>query len=230
MQHQPLDRSRNEIRLLKIVQDDHDDPVQYTVEHVSLIDVPTYFALSYTWGDPKVTREILSNGEGFQATTNLYAALLRLRRMKYTVLWVDTVYINQEDMEEKSQQLLLMGAIYRKAELTVAWLGEESGSSPRAFQVIHHLAEEQSTPMISPGDGAQKKNVSYPDRDPEDCLAIIKLLGRPYWRRIWIIQELALSREVMLLCGSAKIFFWAMERMILHVDLARVSLLHNYPG
>lgn len=44
---------------------------------VSLLDKPEFIALSYAWGDPTVTKEIVVNGTPFNATLNLDAAPLR---------------------------------------------------------------------------------------------------------------------------------------------------------
>lgn len=41
----------------------------------------------------------------------------------------------------------------------------------------------------------------------EVWLAMAKLFENPYWRRVWIIRELAFGREVQLICGSKAIPF-----------------------
>lgn len=53
-----------------------------------------------------------------------------MRRLKYKrskrLLWVDTVCINQDDVDEGDRQLRLMRSIYRGATRVVIWLGEDS--------------------------------------------------------------------------------------------------------
>jgi hypothetical protein len=78
-----------------------------------------YVALSYTWGDPKETREIFVNGKSVQVTVNLEAAL-RVLRGKAPVkaglkLWIDALCINQEDNDEKEVQVKRMADIYQRA-------------------------------------------------------------------------------------------------------------------
>ncbi|KLU90831.1 hypothetical protein MAPG_09357 [Magnaporthiopsis poae ATCC 64411] len=76
--HQSLDPSRQEIRLIEISPFDPSDQsavIECGLHVVSLLDKPEYVALSYVWGDPAVTAEILVNGRSFQATVNLAAAL-----------------------------------------------------------------------------------------------------------------------------------------------------------
>ncbi|KLU81137.1 hypothetical protein MAPG_00232 [Magnaporthiopsis poae ATCC 64411] len=76
--YQPLDPSRREIRLIEIASFDpcdKSDVISCQLHVVSLIDKPYFVALSYVWGDPKDTIEILVNGTPIQATINLAGAL-----------------------------------------------------------------------------------------------------------------------------------------------------------
>ena len=58
-------------------------------------------------------------------TRNLYAALRRLRyRCLDRFLWVDSICINQEDIEERGRQVRLMAEIYAYANRVVVWLEE----------------------------------------------------------------------------------------------------------
>ncbi|KAK3942808.1 heterokaryon incompatibility, partial [Diplogelasinospora grovesii] len=84
-----------------------------------------YEALSYTWGDPRVTEPVLLNGQEYHATTNLRCALeyLRLPDRKRT-LWVDALCINQADNDERCREVQRMGDIYSKAERLTVWLGD----------------------------------------------------------------------------------------------------------
>jgi hypothetical protein len=46
-----------------------------------------------------------------QVTRNLYDALIQIRSFDMSQWWVDMICINQEDLEERSQQVALMGKI-----------------------------------------------------------------------------------------------------------------------
>lgn len=46
-----------------------------------------------------------------------------------SLLWVDTLCINQTDLQERSHQVNMMGKIYSKADRVLIWLGEESQDS-----------------------------------------------------------------------------------------------------
>src|SRR5271168_602522 len=73
--YRPLNESRSEIRLLEILSNDDDDVVKCRLSVSSLKDNPEFTALSYVWGDPKITRDIILNNEIFPVTTNLATAL-----------------------------------------------------------------------------------------------------------------------------------------------------------
>jgi hypothetical protein len=69
-----------------------------------------YEALSYRWGDPLDTQPIVCEGKRFNATTNLYLALHRLRyeAEEPRRIWIDAICINQMDVAERNQQVALM--------------------------------------------------------------------------------------------------------------------------
>jgi hypothetical protein len=86
-----------------------------------------YVALSYTWGDASVTREIFVDDIPVSVTVNLYAALLQLRdhsrvRQGFRI-WVDALCINQADLVERAVQVARMKEIYERAWHVVVWLG-----------------------------------------------------------------------------------------------------------
>ncbi|KAM0540538.1 hypothetical protein ACHAPJ_013586 [Fusarium lateritium] len=57
---------------------------------------------------------------------NLHAALRALRRSDvHRLIWADAICINQNDVEERSQQVRLMGKIFSGACQVIVWLGEE---------------------------------------------------------------------------------------------------------
>jgi hypothetical protein len=82
----------------------------YTVD---LDSQPEYRALSYEWGSSTPTVTIQCNDSNFEVTTNLAAALHRLRKLDGPkIFWIDALCINQKDLEERNQQVAQMGRIY----------------------------------------------------------------------------------------------------------------------
>jgi hypothetical protein len=73
--YQSLSTPRQEIRLLDIAPStDFSSTVQCQIFTASLVEdlIPAFNALSYVWGDARVTSEIVINGISLQVTTNWY--------------------------------------------------------------------------------------------------------------------------------------------------------------
>jgi hypothetical protein len=196
--YEPLDTDSNAIRLLTLLSEDT-EVIHCTLQHMSLINPPEYVALSYCWGDPTVTKDIKINGMLVQVTSNLESALRHLRVKGYGRLWVDAVCINQQDKTERNQQLLWMGSIYRRAKQVVAWTGEEFDV---AIDFINHLNDLEESKSALPTASSTGKR------------AFLEFLAGPYWRRVWIIQELALARQVTILCGRLETSWSALNSSI----------------
>jgi len=83
-----------------------------------------------------VTRNIPVNGNLFPVTVNLESALRHLREhnryvAEEAVFWIDALCINQRDVEEKMQQVRLMGGIYKSCREVVMYLGDRlEGDAP----------------------------------------------------------------------------------------------------
>lgn len=52
------------------------------------------------------------------------------------MVWANTICINQEDLAERSQQMLLMGDIYCLTSSVIAFLGPEADGSRDALDLI----------------------------------------------------------------------------------------------
>ncbi|KAF2108352.1 heterokaryon incompatibility protein-domain-containing protein, partial [Lophiotrema nucula] len=140
--YQALDANKQEIRLLEIISPSSPasspivplESVQCRLHTVSLLHKPTFTALSYVWGDATEREDITVNGVAFPATLNLASALKYVRAhwqnqfpgrdVSTFRIWADAVCINQTDLDERSQQVQLMGQIYSEAEIVFSWLGQ----------------------------------------------------------------------------------------------------------
>lgn len=118
-----LDVDNYEIRLLILQPEQEGSVLECELKTVNLLLVNDFSTLSYCWGDPTLTHEILVNNILTSVTQNLENALQRLWELCVTRLWVDALCINQEDDAEKSSQVRIMKNIYPKAAATYAWLG-----------------------------------------------------------------------------------------------------------
>jgi hypothetical protein len=167
---------------------------RYDEETGNTIPIPEYVALSYCWGDPLITRAIVVNGMSIQVTTNLEAALRALRALKYEYLWIDALCINQEDLLERGLQVMRMGLIFSNASKVLAWIGDEADDSQMVMAYL--LSNAQIAMHYNIPIGQKISSVDIPESVTEPFSALFR---RPFWKRVWVIQEISKGREVHVL-------------------------------
>jgi hypothetical protein len=171
--YKPLDTSVDSIRLLKLNSDSDSDQMSCELIHTTFASKPKYEALSYTWGPPDPVKTVTIDGHVVKVRENLYWALLNWRRgMIELVFWVDAIYINQDDLEERNRQVSLMAFIYSRAQGVRVWLGR---------------------PVFPPPEMKRYKMEYEPEYEPE---LVYSLRDVDYWRRVWIVQEIGLARNI----------------------------------
>jgi hypothetical protein len=72
-------------------------------------------------------------------TPSLDVALRHLRALSggnATTLWIDQICINQSDVKEKTEQVKVMGRIYRSAEQVRVWLGPAADGSDDLMDAV----------------------------------------------------------------------------------------------
>ena len=150
-----------------------------------------YIAISYVWGDPNDLRLISINEKGLYITASLESALRHIREGRGSFhVWADGVCINQKDVHDRNQQVRLMGDIYSAATHTIIFLGK---SSQKCDAVL-----KRSNPVGKWDTPAKRLPVGQFERVIEE-----EILTRPWFNRVWILQELFLSQVPWLQCGKS---------------------------
>jgi hypothetical protein len=170
----------------------------------------SYEALSYCWGDVSDRVSITVNGARLGVTRNLHAALRRLRlESEIRWIWADAVCINQDDPFEKSKQVQMMREIYQHASRTLVWLGEGSEHTACGFTLIPRLLKALELKAQTGDDRSflqlDSEGRTFFDLPPLYALewrGFLAIFDLPYFKRIWIIQEVAVSSSVEGFCGS----------------------------
>lgn len=81
-----------DIRILKLMPGEENEDIYCELDCVSLDDKPEYEAISYVWGDPKMTRKIRCGRGVLDVTVNLYSVLHQIRSpTALRKLWADAV-------------------------------------------------------------------------------------------------------------------------------------------
>ena len=216
---------------------------------VSLESKPEYETLSYVWGDPNPTNEIIANGSAIKITKNLHTALCYLRSPGIPrVIWADGICINQLDLEERSCQVRMMDDIYRQARGVHIWLGE-------AEDIVSNTEQSAELDLWIPDDTVKRftgflqsqqllstlptlEDVTLEANIPgafrimellaagyhfyqmpfykvtslesvEPCpvwfllmRSLVAILSRPWWTRVWTVQEAMLSAQATVHIGD----------------------------
>ncbi len=225
--HEPVDgfykslpAGRRKVRLLILRPGNFDAELNCSL-YVSDVAYP-YDALSYVWGDETSARETVTlDGKPFVIRHNLAVALRHLRRQKVDrMLWVDAVCINQNDIDERNRQVAMMSEIYEHADSVVVFLGaDDERPCSELFDFLHALraAEEYHADSV-----LEKTDI------PAVLDQLQPLLQKPWWSRVWVVQEFACARrDPVLVFGHRQTdarTFWR------GLDLLRERLMANlYP-
>jgi hypothetical protein len=179
----------NQIRLLQVIDGNSQNP-RFSVVHVARKSAPPYTALSYTWGDEKTEEQIHLDGKRFMVRRNLWSALHYLiphfRDAGWRHIWVDAICIDQDNDSERNAQVRSMNATYRDAAVVSVWLGLMPGWERYRYRFLDPIKTF--------------------DVEPFDWMDTMEdLANRPYWSRIWVIQEFLLARNVHLYCSGSRI-------------------------
>lgn len=131
-----------------------------------------YEALSYSWGGQEKPHFVTIKQHHLSFTTNLYLALLNLRdRFLERIIWIDAICIDQENLDERSQQVQIMAMIYSRAHRVIVWLGDVSDDTEGALENIQYAAIDRP---------AKNSNRQI------DQSAVSNLLRREWFQRIWV--------------------------------------------
>lgn len=202
------------IRLISLFpSSDTDAPLICSISQAELPPKEPYTALSYCWGDATSRHTLTVLGPSSSSARkslgiaqNLNTALLRIRSpTEPRTLWVDAICINQKDNDEKAKQVPLMAQIYHGATEVLAWLGDAGEDGDAAFSAIKQLSQIWAKAMGAPAttSGPEDDTIMSHSDAFEHSQHLMSLLRRPYFRRVWIIQEIGMggSRAVVQ-CGD----------------------------
>lgn len=205
IQHYSLEASVDLERKVPLDWSDTSKQSSSTIRHTNRYEWGDFVALSYTWGHATPTAMILVDGSVVPVRTNLEAALRRLRNKKPiasgTLVWVDALCIDQDNLTERETEVKRIRTIYKSAYDVVVWLGSEDQDSSIAIGMLKIMA-------ASVTDGREEILENTIRQHPHmfgtgSWKALGLFLNRPYWNRAWIMQEIAMGTEkTPVLCGD----------------------------
>lgn len=117
------------------------------------------------------------------------------------VFWIDAICINQREEDEKNKQVIRMGDIFHSASRVVVWLGPEAMNSRDAMQTLSYLGKQFilvkpnwicPTPERNENSWWHTKHLPY---NAKHWAAISYLITRPWFSRMWVLQENQLANR-----------------------------------
>ncbi|OCK77728.1 hypothetical protein K432DRAFT_384438 [Lepidopterella palustris CBS 459.81] len=205
--------------------------LQLSMETYTFKTAPYYCALSYTWGPPRdgmpeykksQRAPIMINKKKFLVYPNLMNALKILRKNWYDYrkqcyhFWVDAICINQIDEAEKAVQIDNMHLVYNNALTTYIWLGEKTKKSKAVMQLITALSVLEHKLELSPqmwGNSTRDlpdvqffvaHGLPFPLTQPQPWIDLLEFFSLKWFRRLWIVQEVLLSKVLVILWGEER--------------------------
>ncbi|KAI1427834.1 putative heterokaryon incompatibility protein [Xylaria sp. FL1777] len=207
-----------EIRLLKLSKLIPWNPICCELIAIQLDKVPQFETISYTWGTQLAVKPFILNGGRFTVSERVYDILHdRASCLMTRYIWIDSICINQNDEDEKSSQVQLMKNIYGSSYQTVIWLGYAPDAND-AIGFLAHLRRrvESDDPVERASRPLTQLNIEHPYWP-----ALNRLIKHDYWTRSWVIQEIAVSKNVIISYGGELItwdYFSSLIRLLFDTD------------
>jgi hypothetical protein len=213
--YSPLAGIRN-CRMLRLDLNENRDSLIGELLEYAIDQDPPYSCISYTWGIADATQSIEIKGQRLSITDTVYNLLRLIRAYQRStvpeLLWIDSICINQEDIDERSQQVQHMKEIYSKAKLVHVYLGEEADGSndiPKLYGTIIDVYGKLCEKNVSSQIGGvmefpplrELESIGLPNVHAPIWETHRAFLRRPWFRRKWILQEVVLARNLLFFCG-----------------------------
>ncbi|KAF2685937.1 HET-domain-containing protein [Lentithecium fluviatile CBS 122367] len=216
--YQPLNHDAGEIRLVELQPGSPGDILEVTLSHSPSSTAPRYIALSYVWGDPTTVTWLRVHENVIPVGKNLADALLHIRDPKKPLnLWIDAICINQSDNDEKSLQVAKMKDIFSRADHVLGWIGTPEGRELLDRSFIENLAARHScynhqfNQETSDWIEATLPRENYTHlpqlshlRRLSPLESIGMLINRPWFSRVWIIQEIVVAKDITIVFGNVR--------------------------
>jgi Heterokaryon incompatibility protein (HET) len=220
-QYRPL--GEGELRLLRACDD---EGAEIEIVHAAIADAPKYIAFSYRWGPEDDVRYTVSlDGHSFEVRRNLHDALKYLAgrvRRQNCPFWVDSICINQGDLEERTVQVRHMTSIFSIAAYIYCWLGvpddeEENTLAAIVMRDIRQLIHasrgggyDMPAAKNGPVDIAMFLDDPITNLQRAWC-GIAKIFTLDFWTRVWVYQEATCPTTTYYIRGNQALERYQME-------------------
>jgi hypothetical protein len=126
--------------------------------------------------------------------------------LKLQYIWIDSICIDQDNIDERNHQVNLMKDIFSNAHFVIAWLGVQVFGSESTIHAMETFRKYRDMRRFSPRWLYDKARVKLSFKalpfNSDTVVHLVWFLNLNYFHRMWIIQELVLARKSIALCGT----------------------------
>ncbi|KAH8200161.1 hypothetical protein TruAng_005673 [Truncatella angustata] len=194
------------------------EPLRGHLRTFAISEAEHYSALSYVWGAPDFSETILLEGKRLAITPSLATALKHFRLpTARRLLWVDQICINQKDIFERNKQVQLMHAIFREATRVLVWLGpDEEAYASKAFQLCQSISSIVEDGLLYTL--CKKAGAEFNWIPKKHWKALRELTQRPWFKRVWIPQEIGTETPAEIHWGTMHIDWDVLNQAMKNLD------------
>lgn len=97
-----------------------------------------------------------------------------------------------------------MKDIYKNAIHVVIWLGQETAEDADAFTLLSRFEKLFAKKGLVAVGGVENflYGLELPAEESKEWTALVRLFQRPWFQRIWVLQEAVMARTMTVVCGS----------------------------
>ncbi|KAH8649482.1 heterokaryon incompatibility protein-domain-containing protein [Tricladium varicosporioides] len=158
-----------------------------------------YVTLSHCWGSGDILKTTsrnfnqMKNGIQISSLSDSFLNAVSITRaLGFTYLWIDSLCILQDSIEDWSFQASQMHKVYSNSSLTICITSSEK-TKPKQPQISFNT-NAISGPVSSCSACANDYRIFHPLLTTSMATMF---LDSPWWRRAWVMQEVLLSSRVL---------------------------------
>lgn len=199
----PLHPDAPSIRLITLLRGSGQSELRCNFKLAYLGGGEQYEAVSYAWEMSTRNRPIKVGNQTFLVSAVVEDILMRLRKpQKDRTLWLDLICIDQANRDERSRQVDRMKDIFGQAQAVIASLGPHIGSEH--LDASNQWRFDHALDLITSAWRAVGSMTNFPlsESDEQNVLC---LLSKPWFSRVWVVQEVAAAKKLIIICGKQTI-------------------------
>lgn len=155
------------------------------------------------------------NGRSLDIPASAAQVLRRVREANSARwIWIDAICIDQSNVAERGHQVGMMRDIYTYGTRNIVYLGESDKYTDTAIEAVDLIMSEMLTRSggnireLLYGNGAPPSEPGPRKTSLHHQEALCKLYSRPWFSRLWVLQEAAVSPSNICIYGESTVLLY----------------------